>query len=80
MLFEITNAHAGEQTTLLDKLKSNGCDVIQTSRGLVVSAPQLNADVFANEFGVDATCVTALTNELIEEAAPDVQAFAKGKR
>lgn len=80
MLFQITTPNAGDQTLLLDKLRSGGCDVIQTSSGLVVSATQFDAGSFAKEYGVDVPCVTALTKELIADAAPDVQAFANGKR
>jgi hypothetical protein len=80
MLFEITNPNSGEQATLLDKLRSGGCDVIQTAKGLVVSAKQFDAGSFAKEFGVDLACVSPLTKDLIESAAPDVQAFANGKR
>ncbi len=80
MLFEITNSQSGDQTLLLDKLRSAGCDVIQTSKGLVVSATQANADVFARDFDVDVSCIQALTKEQIAASAPDVQAFANGKR
>jgi hypothetical protein len=80
MLFEITNPNSGEQTLLLDKLRSSGCEVIQTSSGLVVSAVQMHASAFAKDFGIDEACVAALTKDRLEQSTPDVQAFASGKR
>ena len=77
MFYEITNSAGDVQTTLMDKLKSQGCNVIQTSSGIVVRS-QDRIEEFAKTCALDLACIKEIKPS--DELAPDVQAFMSGKR